>query len=187
MFKEGFRRLEDKTMVVYVVASELMEEFRQPFGLLLRGTFSETMRQLKQMLDAQKPLKIVAVGDTVSRNLHKSGINAQVSITDNRSMRKHAQPVLLEAKKVLSLRNPQGVITEEAMIMIKEALQSEEHTHILVDGEEDLLTLPAVLYAPERAWVVYGQPREGVVVVKVTAEKKLEAQKILESMKREKR
>jgi uncharacterized protein (UPF0218 family) len=72
------------------------------------------------------------------------------------------------------------------MSMVREALLSEDHTHIVVDGEEDLLTLAAVLFAPDKAFVVYGQPHEGVVVVKVTEEKRAEAQELLDSMKRKK-
>jgi uncharacterized protein (UPF0218 family) len=169
-------------MVVYVITPELMEKFKQPFGLLLRGTFSETMRQLKEIVDRENPPMVITVGDTVSRNLHKNGIKAQLSITDSKSMRRRTQPVTLEPRKTLHVRNPQGTITEEAIAIVKEALQSEDHTHILVDGEEDLLTLIAVLYAPDAALVVYGQPQEGVVVVKVTAEKRADAKKLLDSM-----
>jgi uncharacterized protein (UPF0218 family) len=170
-------------MDVYVVTPELMEKFKQPFGLLLRGTFSDTMRQLKEIVDKKKPTAMVAVGDTVSRNLHEHGLKAQLSITDNKSMRKRTQPVAFEVEKTLRVRNPAGTITEEAVATVKKALQSGEHTHILVDGEEDLLTLTAVLYAPDAALVVYGQPHEGVVVVEVTAEKRAEAQELFDSMK----
>jgi uncharacterized protein (UPF0218 family) len=61
-------------------------------------------------------------------------------------------------------------------------LQGDEEVHLVVDGEEDLLTLIAVLYAPEKSWVVYGQPREGAVVVEVTPEKKAETAEILRGM-----
>ena len=59
------------------------------------------------------------------------------------------------------MNNPQGTITKEAVAAIKEAIDKNEHTHIVVDGEEDLLTLIAVLYAPENSFVVYGQPHTG--------------------------
>ena len=68
--------------------------------------------------------------------------------------------------------NPQGTITKEAISAIKDALEKNEHTHIVIDGEEDLLTLIAVYYAPENSFVVYGQPYSGIVVVKVTQQKK---------------
>ena len=64
-------------------------------------------------------------------------------------------------EKTVYVDNPQGTITQEAIVAIKEALERNEHTHIVVDGEEDLLTLIAVLYAPENSFVVYGQPYRG--------------------------
>ncbi len=39
------------------------------------------------------------------------------------------------------------------------------------------------MYAPENAYVVYGQPHVGIVIVKVTPEKKLQAQEFLNAMK----
>ena len=62
-------------------------------------------------------------------------------------------------------------------------MERDEHTHIVVRGEEDLLALIAVWYAPEKAFVVYGQPYSGIVVVKVTSEKKAQAQEFLNAMK----
>ena len=66
---------------------------------------------------------------------------------------------------------------------MREALESDQNVHIVVDGEEDLLTLIAVLYAPEKSLVVYGQPYVGIVVVEVTSEKQAEAKEILKAMK----
>jgi GTP-dependent dephospho-CoA kinase len=168
--------------VVYAVTPELREKFKEPFGLLLRGTFSETMKQLSSVVKKEKPSRIVSVGDRVSRNLHEHGISPQLSITDNKSLRRRVQPATFQAKKVFYVKNPQGTITEEAVAAVQEALRGEEDVHVIVDGEEDLLTLIAVLYAPENAFVLYGQPYEGVVVVKVTAEKKAETEKFLEAM-----
>jgi GTP-dependent dephospho-CoA kinase len=86
-------------------------------------------------------------------------------------------------EKTIQVINPQGTITQEAMLVIKEALEGNEHIHIVVKGEEDLLTLIAVLYAPENAFVVYGQPYSGIVVIKVTSEKKALVQEFLNAMK----
>ena len=68
-------------------------------------------------------------------------------------------------------------------MVVKKALEGREHTHIVVKGEEDLLTLIAVLHAPKNAFVVYGQPHCGVVVVKATLEKKARAKEFLNAMK----
>jgi uncharacterized protein (UPF0218 family) len=53
---------------------------------------------------------------------------------------------------------------------------------VMVDGEEDLLTLVAVLSAPEHALVVYGQPHRGIVVVKVTEETRERMRRIVDAM-----
>jgi uncharacterized protein (UPF0218 family) len=140
------------------------------------------MSRMKSIVEKEKPPKIVSVGDAVSLNLHAHKITPQLSITDNRCMRKKIEPTVLAAEKVVHVENPSGTITEEATTAIREALEGAKHVHVVVDGEEDLLTLIAVLYAPERSLVVYGQPNEGIVIVKVTPEKKAEVAEILKVM-----
>jgi uncharacterized protein (UPF0218 family) len=168
--------------VVYALTPELREKFKEPFGILLRGTFAQTMNQLNAIVNEEKPAKVVSVGDKVSRNLHEYGISPQLSITDNKSLRRNVQPATFQVKKVLHVKNPPGTITDEAAIAVQEALQWKEDAHIIVDGEEDLLTLIAVLCAPEDSLVVYGQPYEGVVIVKVTADKRARAKELLDLM-----
>jgi uncharacterized protein (UPF0218 family) len=169
-------------LVTYIITPELRVKLKKPFGVLIRGTFSETTSKLVALVERENPPKIVTVGDTVSRNLHATGIKPQLSITDNKSMRKRTRPATFCAKKVVHVKNPQGTITDGAMAAIHEALGSDIQTHIIVDGEEDLLTLAVVLQAPKNALVVYGQPYEGIVVVEVTPEKKKEAQELLNAM-----
>ncbi len=170
--------------MAYAVTSQVINEFKEPFGSLLTGSFSETIRKLEEIIRKDKPPKIITVGDTVSRNLHEHGIVPQVSITDSLSMRKKAQSRLFSNKTAVYIKNPQGLITEQAIDAVEQALESPSNTQIIVEGEEDLLTLIAVLYAPENALVIYGQPHRGMVVVKVTTQKKAEAHAIWKAMKR---
>jgi hypothetical protein len=169
--------------IAYSVTPELRVKLREPFGMLIQGSFDETMRKMYSIVKREKPPKIVSVGDTVSRNLHAYQMNPQLSITDNQRMRKRVKQEVFTGKNVVHVENPQGTITEEAITAVREALESGEYVHIIVDGEEDLLALIAVLYAPEKSLVVYGQPYEGIVVVEVTSEKKAEAIEILKAMK----
>ncbi|MCW4010800.1 MAG: GTP-dependent dephospho-CoA kinase family protein [Candidatus Bathyarchaeota archaeon] len=169
--------------IYYVVTPETLSKFKEPFGTLIRGVPSETMKQLKELMEKENPPKVISVGDTVTRNLHRSQISPQVSITDNYNMRRKVKPQSYPAKILVQVKNPQGTITQEAVNAVKEAIQNKNQVHIAVEGEEDLLTLIAVFYAPENALVVYGQPKEGIVVVKVTPEKKAESKRIWESMK----
>ena len=169
--------------VAYSVTPELRVKLKEPFGTLLQGSFAQTMEKVGALVKRDKPPRIVSVGDVVSSNLHAYKINPQLSITDNRCMRKQVKPEVFEGKNVVRVKNPQGTITEEAISAIRDALESNDLFHIIVDGEEDLLALIAVLYAPEKSLVVYGQPYEGIVVVEVTPEKKSDAVEILNAMK----
>lgn len=53
---------------------------------------------------------------------------------------------------------------------------------MMVDGEEDLLTVVTVLSAPDGAFVVYGQPHVGIVVVEVSAESRENMRRIVDLM-----
>lgn len=169
--------------VSYFVTPEVLSKFKEPFGILIEGSYSETTCQLKKLIAKENPSMIITVGDRVSRNLHERHVNPQLSITDNQSMRKKLRAKTFPEKEIVQVKNPKGYITEEAIRAVQDGLKSGKRIQILVDGEEDLLTLIAVLYAPENAFVVYGQPQMGIVVVKVTSEKRIEAQRIWKAMK----
>jgi len=51
-----------------------------------------------------------------------------------------------------------------------------------VDGEEDLLAIPAILESPDNALIVYGQPSQGVVVVTASSEVKHETREMMNRM-----
>jgi uncharacterized protein (UPF0218 family) len=98
-------------------------------------------------------------------------------------MRRAVQkPVKLTTDRTVHVKNPQATITAEAIDAVQDALRGSSSVKIVVDGEEDLLALVAILNAPESSFVVYGQPYEGIVVVKVTAEKKTEIAQLLREM-----
>lgn len=169
-------------IVVYRLTPELRRKLKNPIGTLLRGSSSETMKRFKIIVEKEKPPRIISVGDIVSKNLAKNDILPQLSIIDNRVMRKNIQPITLPADKTTMVKNPPGTITEETRTAIRKALKSNRRIKIVVDGEEDLLTLIAILYAKENSLIVYGQPQEGMVVVKATHEKKAEIVGILKAM-----
>jgi uncharacterized protein (UPF0218 family) len=169
--------------IAYVLTAELRIKLKEPIGKLIRGSFTETAEELKNLIAQENPQTIIAVGDTVSENLAKSRLFPKLWVIDNKVMRKAIQPIPFMAKTTMHIRNPPGTITEEAVSAIREGLENRESVQIVVDGEEDLLTLIAIVYAPENALVVYGQPNEGIVVVKVTPEKRKEVVGILDDMR----
>jgi hypothetical protein len=97
-------------------------------------------------------------------------------------MRKHARPFASTAQETLHVQNPKATITDEAITAVRNSFGNGNRIQIVVDGEEDLLALVAVLYAPENSLVVYGQPYEGIVVIKVTQAKRTEISEILNTM-----
>jgi len=166
----------------YSLTPELRIKLKQPLGILIRGSFVDTMRKLRELSEKEKPLSIIAVGDTVSRNLVENGFAPKLSIIDNKCMRKNTRPIKLAADETVYVKNPQGTITDEAEKTITNALQGKQSVKMIVDGEEDLLALPAIVSATDNSFVIYGQPYDGIVVVKTTPEKKAEVKAMLKSM-----
>jgi GTP-dependent dephospho-CoA kinase len=160
----------------------LREELKKPQGLLIEGPFEETMKRLKELVDEEKPSLIISVGDIVSSHMVEQGISLDVLLVDNKTMRKPIQPIVVDVDQTLYAQNPPGAITDEAWAAIRQAIGQKGRTKVIIDGEEDLLTIVTVLSAPVDAFVVYGQPQVGVVVVKVTEETQERMRRIADSM-----
>jgi len=169
--------------IEYTLTPRLRIFLKDPFGTLIKGTPQETMSALKELIDKEAPPRLVSIGDVVSKNLHEFAIHPQLTVIDFISLRNQAMPKLPPADRIVCVDNPQGTITIEAIKAIREALDSNSHTHLEVKGEEDLLTLIAVLYAPENSFIIYGQPHLGIVVVKAVPEKKEQVKQFLNEMK----
>jgi hypothetical protein len=87
-----------------------------------------------------------------------------------------------DSYKTIEVKNPAATLTKELIDVIRDSLNSDERVKIIVDGEEDLATLPAILYAPLGSAVVYGQPDEGSVLVDVTPEMKTRIDEFMKQM-----
>jgi uncharacterized protein (UPF0218 family) len=168
--------------VIRLLTTELRKELKKPQGLLIDGPFEETMKRLKEFIEEAKPSLVISVGDVVSRNMIEYGVPLNVLIVDNKVMRKPIQPITVDADQTLYAKNPPGAITDEAWAAIRSAVEQKGQTRVMVDGEEDLLTIVTVLSAPEGAIVVYGQPHMGIVVVKVTEETKERMRRFVDAM-----
>ena len=155
---------------------------KKPQGLLIEGAFEETMERLKELVERGEPSVVVSVGDVVSRHMIEWGIPLNVLVVDNRTMRQPTEPVEVNVDQTINVKNPAGTITDEAWDAIKQAFKLNGLVRVMVDGEEDLLTVVTVLSAPKNAFVVYGQPHVGVVVVKVTEETQRNMQRIVDLM-----
>ncbi|RQG96681.1 DUF359 domain-containing protein [Natrarchaeobius chitinivorans] len=126
---------------------------------------------------------LIAVGDVVTDHLLRAGRKPDVALVDERTKRREVDEEIkarVAAEPDLEAVNPPAEISADAVRTLLEALALEEPTTVLVDGEEDLLALPAIVAAPTGASVVYGQPDEGMVHVRATEATKAEMRALLE-------
>jgi len=155
----------------------------------LRKPLGEVYHQLKSVkispqLNWGPNGLMIAVGDIISQNLQKQKIVASVKIVDFRSRREPIKNVADPKIKIKPIVNRPGYIYPRAAFQIRrainDALLTKKPQIIVVLGEEDLLALPAILLAPLGTVVLYGQMGVGVVMVRVTEEKKQEIVKLIQ-------
>ena len=170
-------------ILIRLLTNDLRVKLKSPLGTLLKGSFNGTIKEFENIVKAKRPSMIISVGDALSEALLKQGIFPKVLIVDCKVMRKPTAPLITEGYETFPLRNVAGTISDEAWAVVESAVTRDSKVKIVVEGEEDLLTLVAIISAPESAAVVYGQPCEGMVIVEVTSEKKKETQRIVEAMK----
>lgn len=166
----------------HLTSNELRKKLATPFGILLTGSPADIMQKLIKYIEKRNPKKIIVIGDVVAKNTLKHGIFVNIFVVDNKTMRQQVEPVIIHAKKYMNAENPKSTITYEAWTVIASAVKQNQTVKISIEGEEDLLVIPAVLSAPIGSLVIYGQPNEGVVLVNVTRSKKREAMSIMELM-----
>ena len=82
----------------------------------------------------------------------------------------------------IKIVNKAGTISNELYEAIKTSIKSERQTKIIVEGEEDLATLPVISNCKIGAKVIYGIPDKGMVVVDVNQQTKERANNFLEKM-----
>ncbi len=157
----------------------LRADLKKPLGLLLKE--SEITKDVI-LQNINHDTLLVTVGDATTEKLVKFGIIPAIQIVD--ALEKRQKRNLPEglARTLLRCNNPAAEITDESMNTIKRAFEMEKPVRIIVNGEEDLLVLPVVLFAPENSVVMYGQPNEGLVIVKVTSDIRNKAKAIVDSM-----
>ncbi|MHA1784404.1 MAG: GTP-dependent dephospho-CoA kinase family protein [Candidatus Helarchaeota archaeon] len=169
------------------ITKELRTILGKPLGLLIEGDFERTVQIAKVNIKQINPPKIICVGDVVSRNLLNAGIKVNIFIIDGKTLRTEKEEVGFSGEQKIVISNPQGFIMSKVWEILEEAMKSDKQVEILVNGEEDLLGLPAVILAPLNSLVFYGQPpifgSSGLVMIHVTKEKVKEFQNYIDMMK----
>jgi uncharacterized protein (UPF0218 family) len=147
-------------------------ELKKPLGRLLTGKPSETVALLDKILRELRPLMFAVVGDYSVKNILEAGLEPDIVVVDHRVMRVDVEPLDYGERRLLRARNLRGTIDVESWDALEKAVTLKRRVAVIVEGEEDLLVLPLISLAPLRSLIVYGQPREGMVLVEVTEERK---------------
>lgn len=127
---------------------------------------------------------VVAVGDIVCSSMNAVGASPNICVVDGKTKRKFMGYLLDDGDfdTVLTARNPAGHITEEAYESVRKAVKAALtglRVAVMVDGEEDLLAIPAIIELPEGSCIVYGMPNVGVGLIFVSEGEKRDAEKLI--------
>lgn len=157
----------------------LRDQLKKPLGILI--TDSEVTKE-NILKNIPQDAFVITVGDATTEKMIRFGLNPSLQIVDSLEKRSKRDLPPGQVNTILSCTNPAAQITNESISAIKSALGMTPPIRIIVNGEEDLLVIPVVIYAPADSVVLYGQPNEGLVIVKVTEETRNKAKSILDSM-----
>ena len=158
----------------------LRDQLKIPLGLLLLD--KEVNKSNIQKHIAENSY-VITVGDRTTERMIDFGLFPSLQIIDGQEKRiKRNIPKSFDVSTDLTCDNPAAEITTQSIETIKKAFTSQAPVRITVNGEEDLLVIPVCIYAPENSVVMYGQPNEGLVIVKITPEIRNKTQKLLDSM-----
>ena len=171
----------DEPKALFRVNDEVLPRLKHPFGQLVLGSPEKTIPILREIIRKTKPKRVIAVGDVVATNMQSSGLTTDLMVIDRRTMR--SREVDFDKTCSLTVRNPQGEISQEAFDALKAATMGNSVRFICVQGEEDLLALPLATLAPIGSIIVYGQPLVGLVIMHITSSVKRDAKRILSKMR----
>ena len=167
------------------IPPDILKELKKPLGKLIFDSDISEKKIRKEIVGNNH--KIITVGDRSTERLISFEIFPNLVIIDGVERRQERRSSLadkliaLKAKDItrISCINPAGSITQEAITKIKFALSGEKNFILYVVGEEDLLTLPVCYFAPSNSLVCYGQPQEGLVIIKVNDSMRRKAKELI--------
>ena len=148
---------------------KIRERLRKPLGKLIVGEPREVAEKISWIVEVEGPPMVISVGDYVTRRLVDAGVRVDVCVVDGRVERRPFEEAEIRSDKTEEAVNNPGTITPEAAGKLHQLVNDESpgRKKLKVSGEEDLLTLAAILSAPKGSLIIYGQPGRGAVVVKV--------------------
>ena len=154
------------------ISEETKNELKEPIGEL----FSDP-KDLEGFIrkEQKKPgrHRILSIGDVCTATLLSLGIKPHLAVFDYHTRRAEADRKTLDALgeeygAPTRYDNPAGTVSDSLIKEAKALIM--KGGAILIEGEEDLTALAFIREADEDDLVLYGQPGEGVVLVRPTKE-----------------
>ncbi len=173
-----------------LMPDSLRPELQKAFGRIIKN--EDIVREVPHNRDNI----VISVGDVTTQAIFLTGVKPALVIIDLYVERRPYQSFdafkFPKQYEIVHVASGPGYISRDAIEVIKgwsKTVRRRRRVVMVVDGEEDLLTIPAIIHAPVGSFVYYGQPpkgdkefgtyKEGLVEVKVTKEKKKEAIELL--------
>jgi len=154
----------------------LKDELSRPYGFLFTNNNS-----LIEFLHKKKNNRVITIGDVVTSTLESINIIPFLSIIDGKTKRYIQMKIIKENS--IHVKNEKSLIRLSVMNLIQKILNDEikmDKNVILVDGEEDLLVIPVILFGKNNDIIIYGQPNAGAVLIINNLFVKLRVKQILE-------
>jgi uncharacterized protein (UPF0218 family) len=167
------------TMGKLTLPDSLRPELQKPLGRIIAPEY------IAREVVKHKDDVIVTVGDITTQTIFSCGVRPSLVIVDLRVERHPFQDLAAfkfpKYYDIVWVVSGPGYISNRAVDQIKKwnsTIRTRKHVVLVVSGEEDLLALSAIVYAPIGSIVYYGSPPstgvEGLVEVVVTESKKRE-------------
>ena len=172
----------------YKLPNNLRNSFRDPIGKIFTGKQSDSAKKAIMYINTLEKGFIIAIGDVCSKSLLEQEFYPNVIIFDEKT-RKHKEISLnLTSYQMRTAINPKEWILLSAWTVIRQSIAFSTSNNcriaVRIDGEEDLLIIPAIISLPVGSVVVYGQPpiatEEGIVVVSISSSLKDRVTNLLE-------
>jgi len=149
--------------VTLLLPEDMRDELKVPLGPVVQEG------EVAAHLPGLGPL--CTVGDMTTETLHRSGHPIHLAVVDYQTKRepdaRWVEALATVGENTLQVSNGAATITHEMYNGILGAWSSPRSTKMVVRGEEDLASLPAILHAPGGATVIYGIPDTGLCLVQV--------------------
>ncbi len=144
------------------LSNEILNKFKSPLGKIVHW-----------ITPSKDGANIITVGDITTRKFLKYGIIPKLSIIDLKTKRLSVIPRPAGPwESTLKAKSLPGSISTSLILTINKSIRKSGGSLVVVNGEEDLATIPAALLSPFGTKVYYGQPNAGMVEIIVNQESK---------------